>query len=116
MTDSILVAGIDIGSTYTKTVLLDETRTVRATAIRRSGYKPAAAAWALGVTFGFSAPGNVFFGWLGDKVRSRFALSMSLAAVAVAVGVSRRVDGVEAEVTRDRAGRAAAEPVAVRRQ
>lgn len=44
MTGSILVAGIDIGSTYTKTVLLDETRAVRATAIRRSGYKPSAAA------------------------------------------------------------------------
>jgi predicted CoA-substrate-specific enzyme activase len=40
----LLVAGIDIGSTYTKTVLLDERHTVRATAIRRSGYKPADAA------------------------------------------------------------------------
>ncbi|HLZ21784.1 MAG TPA: acyl-CoA dehydratase activase [Ktedonobacterales bacterium] len=47
MTTNILVAGIDIGSTYTKTVLLDATRTVRATAIRRSGYKPAAAAIAV---------------------------------------------------------------------
>lgn len=47
MTNAILVAGIDIGSTYTKTVLLDEARTVRATAIRRSGYKPAAAAAAV---------------------------------------------------------------------
>lgn len=47
MTNAILVAGIDIGSTYTKTVLLDEARTVRATAIRRSGYKPAAAASAV---------------------------------------------------------------------
>ena len=44
MTQHLLVAGIDIGSTYTKTVLLDQTRTVRATAIRRSGYKPAIAA------------------------------------------------------------------------
>lgn len=47
MTSNILVAGIDIGSTYTKTVLLDESRNVRATAIRRSGYKPAAAAAAV---------------------------------------------------------------------
>lgn len=44
MTTSILVAGIDIGSTYTKAVLLDESRAVIATAIRRSGYKPAVAA------------------------------------------------------------------------
>ena len=44
MTQQLLVAGIDIGSTYTKTVLLDQTRAVRATAIRRSGYKPAIAA------------------------------------------------------------------------
>jgi predicted CoA-substrate-specific enzyme activase len=43
----ILVAGIDIGSTYTKAVLLDEERRVRATALRRSGYKPAAATAAL---------------------------------------------------------------------
>ena len=43
----ILVAGIDIGSTYTKAVMMDETRGVRATAIRRSGYKPAAAAAAV---------------------------------------------------------------------
>ena len=43
----ILVVGIDIGSTYTKTVMMDETRCVRATAIRRSGYKPAAAAAAV---------------------------------------------------------------------
>jgi predicted CoA-substrate-specific enzyme activase len=41
---SLLVAGIDIGSTYTKSVLLDADQTVRATALRRSGYKPAAAA------------------------------------------------------------------------
>jgi len=47
MTRNILVAGIDIGSTYTKTVLLDGTQAVRATAIRRSGYKPAAAAAAV---------------------------------------------------------------------
>jgi predicted CoA-substrate-specific enzyme activase len=40
----ILVVGIDVGSTYTKAVMMDETRGVRATAIRRSGYKPAAAA------------------------------------------------------------------------
>jgi predicted CoA-substrate-specific enzyme activase len=43
----MLVVGIDIGSTYTKAVMLDETRGVRATAIRRSGYKPAAAAAAV---------------------------------------------------------------------
>ena len=42
-----LVVGIDIGSTYTKAVMLDEARDVRATAIRRSGYKPAAAAAAV---------------------------------------------------------------------
>ncbi|HEU5438013.1 MAG TPA: acyl-CoA dehydratase activase [Ktedonobacterales bacterium] len=46
-TQRLLIAGIDIGSTYTKTVLLDQTRTVRATAIRRSGYKPAVAAAAV---------------------------------------------------------------------
>jgi (R)-2-hydroxyacyl-CoA dehydratese activating ATPase len=44
MTKGIFVAGIDIGSTYTKAVLLDASRAVCATAIRRSGYKPAAAA------------------------------------------------------------------------
>ncbi|HEX5441276.1 MAG TPA: acyl-CoA dehydratase activase [Ktedonobacterales bacterium] len=44
MTSSILVAGIDIGSTYTKAVLLGASRAVQATAIRRSGYKPAVAA------------------------------------------------------------------------
>jgi (R)-2-hydroxyacyl-CoA dehydratese activating ATPase len=43
----ILVVGIDIGSTYTKAVMMDETKGVRATAIRRSGYKPAAAATAV---------------------------------------------------------------------
>ncbi|HEX2348554.1 MAG TPA: acyl-CoA dehydratase activase [Ktedonobacterales bacterium] len=43
-TADILVAGIDIGSTYTKAVLIDSARAVRATAIRRSGYKPATAA------------------------------------------------------------------------
>lgn len=43
----ILAVGIDIGSTYTKAVMLDETRSVRATAIRRSGFKPAAAAAAV---------------------------------------------------------------------
>ncbi|MGO8949398.1 MAG: acyl-CoA dehydratase activase [Ktedonobacterales bacterium] len=42
-----LVVGIDIGSTYTKGVLLDEKKQVRATALRRSGYRPAAAAAAL---------------------------------------------------------------------
>ncbi|HEX9035415.1 MAG TPA: acyl-CoA dehydratase activase [Ktedonobacterales bacterium] len=47
MSDDALVAGIDIGSTYTKAVLLDSSRSVRATAIRRSGYKPAAAASAV---------------------------------------------------------------------
>lgn len=46
-TKRLLIAGIDIGSTYTKTVLLDQTRAVRATAIRRSGYKPAVAAAAV---------------------------------------------------------------------
>lgn len=44
MTQELLVAGIDIGSTYTKAVLLDEAHGVRATAIRRSGYKPSVAA------------------------------------------------------------------------
>jgi (R)-2-hydroxyacyl-CoA dehydratese activating ATPase len=43
----ILVVGMDIGSTYTKAVMMDETRQVRATALRRSGYKPAAAASAV---------------------------------------------------------------------
>jgi (R)-2-hydroxyacyl-CoA dehydratese activating ATPase len=43
----ILVVGIDIGSTYTKAVMMDETRGVRATALRRSGYKPTAAAAAV---------------------------------------------------------------------
>ena len=42
-----LVVGIDIGSTYTKAVMLDEDNHVRATAIRRSGFKPAAATAAL---------------------------------------------------------------------
>ncbi len=49
------------------------------------GYKPSSAALALGITFGFSAIGNVFFGWLGDKVRSRFALSASLFGIAFGV-------------------------------
>jgi MFS family permease len=49
------------------------------------GYKPGAAALAMGITFGFAAVGNVFFGWLGDRVRSRIALSVSLAGIAVAV-------------------------------
>jgi predicted CoA-substrate-specific enzyme activase len=44
MTQQLLIAGIDIGSTYTKAILLDQTCTVRATALRRSGYKPAVAA------------------------------------------------------------------------
>lgn len=47
MTEDILVAGIDIGSTYTKAILLDGARRVRARAIRRSGYKPSAAASAV---------------------------------------------------------------------
>ena len=46
-TADILIAGIDIGSTYTKAVLINSARAVRATAIRRSGYKPAAAASAV---------------------------------------------------------------------
>ncbi|HKD69967.1 MAG TPA: MFS transporter [Candidatus Binataceae bacterium] len=49
------------------------------------GFAPASAALALGITFGFSSPGNIFFGWLGDKVRSRVALSASLASIAIAV-------------------------------
>ncbi len=49
------------------------------------GFKPASAALAMGITFGFSSPGNVFFGWLGDKVRSRIALSASAASIAAAV-------------------------------
>jgi predicted CoA-substrate-specific enzyme activase len=44
MTQQLLIVGIDIGSTYTKAILLDQTCTVRATALRRSGYKPAVAA------------------------------------------------------------------------
>lgn len=47
MTRNILVAGIDIGSTYTKAVALEQTGAVRATAIRRTGYKPAVAAEAV---------------------------------------------------------------------
>lgn len=47
MSRDIIVAGIDIGSTYTKAIALDQTRAVRATAIRRSGYKPAVAAAAV---------------------------------------------------------------------
>jgi predicted CoA-substrate-specific enzyme activase len=43
----MLAVGIDIGSTYTKAVMMDGTRSVRATAISRSGYKPAAAAAAV---------------------------------------------------------------------
>ena len=43
----ILSVGIDIGSTYTKAVMMDDTQLVRATAIRRSGYKPASAATAV---------------------------------------------------------------------
>src|SRR5215469_265369 len=43
----ILAVGIDIGSTYTKAVMMDETKQVGATAIRRSGYKPASAAAAV---------------------------------------------------------------------
>jgi sugar phosphate permease len=39
----------------------------------------------MGITFGFAIPGNIFFGWLGDKVRSRAALSASLASIVVAV-------------------------------
>jgi MFS family permease len=49
------------------------------------GFKPASAALAMGVTFGFAVPGNVFFGWLGDKVRSRIALAASLASIVVAI-------------------------------
>ncbi len=47
MSGDIIVAGIDIGSTYTKAIALDQNHAVRATAIRRSGYKPAAAAAAV---------------------------------------------------------------------
>jgi (R)-2-hydroxyacyl-CoA dehydratese activating ATPase len=47
MTEPIVVAGIDIGSTYTKAVLLDTEHRVCASAIRRSGFKPAAAAAAV---------------------------------------------------------------------
>ena len=43
----ILTVGIDIGSTYTKAVMMDDTKQIRATAIRRSGYKPASAAAAV---------------------------------------------------------------------
>jgi predicted CoA-substrate-specific enzyme activase len=38
-----LVVGIDIGSTYTKGLIVDDERRVRATAVRRSGFRPAAA-------------------------------------------------------------------------
>ncbi len=44
MAESLLVAGIDIGSTYTKAVLINQLKEVVATAIQRSGYKPHAAA------------------------------------------------------------------------
>lgn len=59
------------------------------------GFTPASAALTMGITFGFATPGNIFFGWLGDKVRCRVALSASLASIAVAVmllmGASRVV-------------------------
>ena len=42
-----LSVGIDIGSTYTKAVMMNDTKQVCATAIRRSGYKPASAAAAV---------------------------------------------------------------------
>ncbi len=44
MGEALLVAGIDIGSTYTKAVLINHHRDVVTTAIERSGYKPHAAA------------------------------------------------------------------------
>ena len=40
----LLVAGIDVGSTYTKAVLLDGDRRVRVSVVRKAGYKPGAAA------------------------------------------------------------------------
>lgn len=47
MKNSLLVAGIDIGSTYSKAVLIDQSKRVMARAVRRSGYKPADAAQAV---------------------------------------------------------------------
>lgn len=47
MNHPLLVAGIDIGSTYSKAVLLDQSKEVIAQAVRRSGYKPQEAAQAV---------------------------------------------------------------------
>jgi MFS family permease len=49
------------------------------------GYTPASAALSLAIAYGLATVGNVFFGWLGDRVPSRVALSTSIAAVALAV-------------------------------
>jgi predicted CoA-substrate-specific enzyme activase len=43
----LLAAGIDIGSTYTKGVVVDQDRVVRARAIRLTGFRPGAAAQAI---------------------------------------------------------------------
>lgn len=42
--ERLLVAGIDIGSTYTKAVLIDADEQVISSTVRHTGYKPAAAA------------------------------------------------------------------------
>lgn len=39
-----LVVGIDVGSTYTKAILLNQDRTVQSSLVRRTGYKPGTAA------------------------------------------------------------------------
>lgn len=49
------------------------------------GYTPASAALSLAIAYGLATVGNVFFGWLGDRVRSQVALSASITAVAFAV-------------------------------
>jgi MFS family permease len=49
------------------------------------GYTPASAALSLAIAYGLATVGNVFFGWLGDRVRSQVALSASITGVAFAV-------------------------------
>lgn len=47
MARDLRIAGIDIGSTYTKAILLDESGKVVAKAVQKSGYKPSVAAAAV---------------------------------------------------------------------
>lgn len=49
------------------------------------GYTPASAALSLAIAYGLATVGNVFFGWLGDRVRCQKALSASITGVACAV-------------------------------